>query len=577
MRLLIGPEPEVTLATTMHWVPLQPVGRAPITVAGHLTGDGGEVKGAVLLVADFEPAVVKQEELAETGFYLSTKFGPFVYIQSSGPDGNFSARFSQPEGRVLRRLGFRLFRCESPLKLTNLKIALLAQQMDHGAPARQDGPSMEEAAQDVSQAQKALSSAQIHWLELPDTIGNRVTIAGPWPDKLAHSVDGLHVAAELDIIPRDSILASNGLVPVKDSDPFPRAPVRLSGKSEYRATFSIPDGSALKRVGLVSHLAGLEPSAATVSRAIHSPREGDVLVNISVDTEALPGRATSDHVDRLIYGRVNDGEYGIPTQMRVFKELGIPATFYLECGQCALWGSEAISEVGKRVLDAGFDLQLHLHSELLARAHHWKWTRPVPPMLHNLDRAETFRALGFAVEQFYRIAGRLPDSFRAGAYLFNPHTLHALHELGIRGSSNYRADQRPKNAYDFEGPAPMRPFRWSNGIFEFPITLSPEPLSALAPRECWRRILHHVQVNQTWVVNVVIHSWSFMRRDADGHQIWHSSELMDNLIKFIEVAPSGVRFVSIRDVVDSARDGTMAVLLEKDIGALVERAGTAAR
>lgn len=567
------PEAEVTLGTVTHWVPLEPLQRAVVTVTGQLEGKGREADGAALLLVEFEPNVTRQEELANSGLFLSDIFGPFVYLQSSAElNGRFLVRFTPPFGRVPRRIGMRLFRSSNPLKVTDVKITTLAPDDTKGANAPLDvelDVAVARSSTQVSSAEpEELEPVQVQWLHLPDTIGNQISVlidAGSTLDPK------LQVAVDLEAIPKEAVLANNGLISSTTDNPYVSAPLGAVNGKGYAAVFSVPDNSVLKRVGLLipNRTAGL--SAVTVRRAIVSPREGDVLVNISVDTEALPGRAANDHVAKLIYGRVASREYGIPMQMRVFHELKVPATFYLECGQCALWGADTIADVGKLILDGGFDLQLHLHSELIARAHAWKWTKPVPPMLNNLDRSQTFRAVGFAIEQFHKVAGQLPSVFRAGAYLFAPHTLEALKEFGIKASSNYRADQRPKNAFDFDGPGPMRPFKWSNGILEFPITLSPEPLTALPPRECWRRILHHVQINGTWVVNVVIHSWSFMHRDKNGHQIWRNSELMDNLIKFIELAPSGVRFASIKEVVEMVQSGDVDIPLEKDIGALIAR------
>lgn len=558
MLSVIGPEADVTLGTTMHWVPLHPLEKAVITVTGRLEGEGRDGDGAALLVAEFEPTVTSQDELGDSGLYMSPKYGPFAYLRANNnADGKFTLRFTPPGGRIPRRIGLRLFRCEQPLKVTDLRVALVTP----------DAPEVADAS--AASFEGEVAASQVHWLDLPDTIGNRIAVAGVLAN--ASSPESLpQVVADFDVIPGETVLATNGLKPPDAECPLPTAPVRVSD-GQYRATFSVPDGSVLTRVGLLDRGSTHALSGGAIDRAILSPRDGDVLVNISVDVEALPGRATGDHVDQLIYGRVGKREYGIPLEMRVFRDHRVPATFYLECGQCALWGVDRIADVGKLILDGGFDLQLHLHSELLARAHAWKWSKSVPPMLHNLDRAETFRAMGFAVEHFHRMAGRLPESFRAGSYLFGPHTLEAMREFGIRASSNYRADQRPKNAFDFDGPPPMRPFKWSNGLLEFPITLSPEPLNALPPRECWRRILHHVQINRTWVVNVVIHSWSFMYRDKEGHHVWRNSELMDKLIEFIELAPAGVRFASIGEITEAAASGTMEIPLEKDIKTLVAR------
>jgi hypothetical protein len=187
-----------------------------------------------------------------------------------------------------------------------------------------------------------------------------------------------------------------------------------------------------------------------------------------------------------------------------------------------------------------------------------------------LDRSETYRALGFALEQFYRMKGTLPTAFRAGGFLSSPYVLQALADFGIAASSNYRADQRTGNAFDLPASSPQRPFTWDNGIVELPITLSPEPLSALSARECWRRILHHVQVNRTWVVNVVIHSWSFMARDQNGHHSIFDPVLLDNFAEFLSLLPTGARFSSVEEVVSIAK-ARRDLLPTVEIASLLDR------
>lgn len=269
--------------------------------------------------------------------------------------------------------------------------------------------------------------------------------------------------------------------------------------------------------------------------------------------EALPHRAAEDHVGRLIFGRFAGREHGIGAQMRMFRELGVPATFYLELGACALWGVEPLREAGRAILDEGFDLQLHLHAEKLVRAMKWPWDEKLgPPDLAALDVQLARQSLQYAVDRYGEIVGAPPLAFRAGAFRFNPHTVEIGAELGIRAFSNYRADQRSNNAYDFEGSGAMRPFRWANGAYEFPITISPEPLSARSAEECWRRILHHVRVNRTWVVTIVIHSWSFLQRDANGHQVYVDEVLSNALRRIIEIAPRGTRFASMSEVIEHA-------------------------
>jgi hypothetical protein len=93
----------------MYWMNVTTLGEAVVTVSGRLLSDGREIVGAALLVTEFDPPVSSQDELANTGLYLSEKFGPFAYIQSDGSqEGWFSVRLEAPGGRTMCRIGMRL-------------------------------------------------------------------------------------------------------------------------------------------------------------------------------------------------------------------------------------------------------------------------------------------------------------------------------------------------------------------------------------------------------------------------------------------------------------------------------------
>lgn len=412
-------------------------------------------------------------------------------------------------------------------------------------------------------------------IRLPERTGNRVRLTGRIEGAQRDKDGAVLVLIGLSTPLGAERLHDHGISLSPKFGPFVYIQSGREDPDRFAVEFLVPDDAILTglSVRLWNGQAPIVLSDLVVTRSIVTGAPVDeVLVNVSVDVEALPHRAISDHVEKLILGRVGNGEFGVPREIAVFRELGVPATFYLELGETALWGFERMREVGQRILDSGMDLQLHLHSEVFARAQHWPWTQPVPPMLHNLDADQTRRALTYAVEQYVKIVGAPPKAFRAGGYLFNAHTVETAAALGVKAFSNYRADQRPNNAYDFEGAAPMRPFRWRNGAFEFPVTLSPEPLSALSPDECWRRIMHHVRVNKTWVVNIVIHSWSLMHRDKDGHHAYRNADLENNLRRMIEIAPPGVRFASMSEIIDFSEKNLGLFDLVKDVSALQRRA-----
>lgn len=346
---------------------------------------------------------------------------------------------------------------------------------------------------------------------------------------------------------------------------YPLAP-RHAMEHTWSGFAVVPYGHEVTRLG-ISGAAPETSGEGVIERRVFSPSGQDILVNLSVDTEALPHRASADHVNRLIYGRFDGAEHGISAQMEIFRDLGVPATFYLECGQAALYGDSTICDVGKFIVDRGFDLQLHLHSEILAHAQKWEWTNRYAPALQHLDAHYTRRALEYAMERFRMAAGRSASVFRAGAFQYGPATVLAAGTVGLKALSNYRLDQPQNNTYDFPSGGPPRPFRWLNGLYEFPITISPEPLTG-PPEVVWQRIMAKVHHTRTWLVNIVIHSWSLLTRSDEGHQIYTGAALAENLKSIIRLAPVGVRFVSISDVLDLLEAGAVGPCAIMDPGTL---------
>jgi hypothetical protein len=365
-------------------------------------------------------------------------------------------------------------------------------------------------------------------------------------------------------------LEGTGLFMSDQVGPF----IYLQGRhrqTHFRTRVRLPK-EALRRIGVKLWNFG-EPIEITelAFRTLDS-RERNFYVNISVDVEALPHRAPDNHVDTLIFGRSGGGEHGIREQMALFSGMGVPATFYLECAQAARYGSVAIAEAGRAILDGGFDLQLHLHAELLAEAERWSWNRKgTIPSLENLDEAQARRAMGFAVAQYRAIAGNPPRAFRAGSYQFNRFTLDAGERFGIAAFSNYRSDHAAGNTYDFYRDPPVRPFRWSNGIFEFPITISPEPLSVLSPQTVWDRILYDVDVNGNWCATIVIHSWSFLHRNWRGHHEWRDDTLKEQMREIIERAPARATFVSLDQVLGLVAAGDVEISETRNADDLIRR------
>lgn len=95
---------------------------------------------------------------------------------------------------------------------------------------------------------------------------------------------------------------------------------------------------------------------------------------LSFDVEALPGRHPegTDAIDRLIWGKVANKEYGLRRICRILGEHNLQVSFMIDMAACALYGDKAMRQVGDYLRNQGHELQVHLHSEWLLR----QWNLP---------------------------------------------------------------------------------------------------------------------------------------------------------------------------------------------------------
>jgi hypothetical protein len=393
-------------------------------------------------------------------------------------------------------------------------------------------------------------STSMSQLEVPRGFGNAIEIKCRASGAQLAEPGAALVAVEFDGPVSAEILSKHGLYLSAAVGPFAYLAFDPADHGRFTVRFTIPPG--LQLVGLTARLwnseAPIDLWNLVVIRSVAHPQGREILVNLSVDVEALPHRAPANHVDRLIYGRFDGVEQGLPAELRLFEELGVPATFYLEVGECAVHGDGPVLDAGRLIRDTGFDLQLHLHSEVLVRAQNWPWSLNVSPNLANLDIAQTRAAMQYAVSKYDAVMGRLPDGFRAGGFLFNPHLVRVASELGIACLSNFRADWVEYNAYQFDGAPTLEPFRWADGPYEFPITIALDPLTKSPPEEVWTKVLRQIERNKTWLVTMVIHSWSLLARAEDGFQVYEGPQYLDALRRLIETAPKCVKFASIGEI-----------------------------
>jgi len=163
-------------------------------------------------------------------------------------------------------------------------------------------------------------------------------------------------------------------------------------------------------------------------------------VLITIDTEYSSGLVRAggeaeraENFARSIACVGSDGDSGVPHTLRVLEETGQSAVFFVDPMPALLWGVAAIEDVVGPIIDAGQDVQLHLHTEWLsfAGANHPLPSHRMGRNLFEFPFEEQAALIDYARAQLIAAGAPSPVAFRAGNYGANDNTLRALRELGI--------------------------------------------------------------------------------------------------------------------------------------------------
>jgi peptidoglycan/xylan/chitin deacetylase (PgdA/CDA1 family) len=148
-----------------------------------------------------------------------------------------------------------------------------------------------------------------------------------------------------------------------------------------------------------------------------------VKVILTIDVEA----------HRVVDEISGDREDGLGEILAVLGEHGIAATFFVDVCEVHTWGHPFIRTVMRRIMDAGHDLQLHVHPHHQSKDNS-KWH------LSQYSAQEQEDILRSAVDTFTELAGHRPSAFRAGGFGANDDTLRILEKCGLQIDSSYLLD-----------------------------------------------------------------------------------------------------------------------------------------
>ncbi len=302
---------------------------------------------------------------------------------------------------------------------------------------------------------------------------------------------------------------------------------------------------------------------------------------LTVDTEALPKRAPSNHVKRLIWGEHTAGTAGIREMCSIGHEFNAKHIFFVDlCGAYAY--QDEMHEVIRWLDNDGQDVQLHTHPEYLPDEF---WRE------HGLDRRPQYMnqytddaRAEFVIKHFSKeisgITGKDILAFRAGSFRWNACTIRALDTVGIPLSFNnsMAAYYATQCVYSEQTNFP---YVWSNGIIEVPVTerkilpkvgkedwcarLQFPESSYFRFRPWWGWLLLNIFSGGPEFSVFLLHSWSLLRWDENGYGIYQDDQCVEDYRKLVKKLAKDYDIITSRDFLELLTQGKITTTHTVDL------------
>lgn len=254
---------------------------------------------------------------------------------------------------------------------------------------------------------------------------------------------------------------------------------------------------------------------------------------LTVDTEALPKRASTDHVKRLMWCEHPKGRAGLREMCSIVDETGNKLIFFVDVCGCYDRKNEVV-DVIKWLDDNGQDVQLHTHSEYLPSSF---WSENNfqcrPRFMNQYSYDKAVFVISYFAKFMADVIKKPINAYRAGSFRWNAATLRALHTVGIPLSFNNSMSAYLSGQCTFSDATNL-PFLWMNGVVEIPIT--ERLFFPIFSKSWWGRFQFPTWGflgNPLWKVYhpfsrdgkssfliLLLHSWSLLYWDKHGYGVY---------------------------------------------------------
>ena len=302
---------------------------------------------------------------------------------------------------------------------------------------------------------------------------------------------------------------------------------------------------------------------------------------LTVDTEALPKRATQDHVKRLMWGRHTKGTAGVGEMCAIGDEFHAKHTFFVDiCGAYAY--QDEVREVIRWLDLQGQDVQLHAHPEYLPKDFWGPHGFTFKPQYMNQysDDAKAEFVVKYFGKMISDITGKDIVAFRAGSFRWNSSTIRSLKAANIPLSFNNSMCAYHAKQCVFSEPTNL-PYTWSNGVVEVPMT-EKKILSKIGKDDWWARLTYpessYFQFRPWWgriLLNIfsgspafsvfLLHSWSLLYWDEQGYGTYLDDRRLEGYRKLLMRLTKNYDVITTRDFLDLHACGKIATTQTVDL------------
>jgi hypothetical protein len=242
-------------------------------------------------------------------------------------------------------------------------------------------------------------------------------------------------------------------------------------------------------------------------------------VFITIDTEIMWRHHVAGlDVDTIVQRSLEPANVGVAWQLEQLARHDLKACFFVDPMPALVYGLDPIKRVVGAILEAGQEVQLHIHPN---------WTGA-----HAGDKGATYGAFELIdysfEEQVELLAGASdmlvacgapePVAFRSGSYSASDDTLAALAQLGFEYDSSHNGSEHPWPSAIGLGERQIAPIE-HRGIIEVPVTLIEDraghlrhfQICALSAGEM-RAALDHAVLRSHSAVTIVSHGFELANR-----------------------------------------------------------------